>query len=256
MSARQWYYAQGYKRLGPVSEEEFNALVASREVTDKTLVWYEGMDEWLPYGTVREQENSTADTAGTAEAVKADVLEACSECGRSFPQDQLISLQGSPVCAECKPLALQKLQEGLTLSREWRYGGFWIRFAAKIIDNILLMIINQLATLPLGLLVGAQQETIFRVIMVVVNAVIAISISAGITTFFVGRFASTPGKMVCGLKIICADGSRVSYPRALGRYFAEILSGIILYIGYIMAAFDDEKRTLHDRICGTRVVFR
>ncbi|HET6371045.1 MAG TPA: RDD family protein, partial [Nitrospiria bacterium] len=41
---------------------------------------------------------------------------------------------------------------------------------------------------------------------------------------------------------------------ACGRYFAEILSGIILCIGYIMAAFDDEKRALHDRICGTRVI--
>jgi uncharacterized RDD family membrane protein YckC len=29
---------------------------------------------------------------------------------------------------------------------------------------------------------------------------------------------------------------------------------MILYIGYIMAGFDDEKRTLHDRICDTRVI--
>jgi uncharacterized RDD family membrane protein YckC len=40
----------------------------------------------------------------------------------------------------------------------------------------------------------------------------------------------------------------------LGRHFAEMLSGILLGIGYLMIAFDDEKRALHDRICDTRVI--
>ena len=29
---------------------------------------------------------------------------------------------------------------------------------------------------------------------------------------------------------------------------------LILGIGYIMAGFDEQKRTLHDRICDTRVI--
>jgi hypothetical protein len=33
-----------------------------------------------------------------------------------------------------------------------------------------------------------------------------------------------------------------------------LLSSLTLAIGYIMAAFDDEKRSLHDRICDTRVI--
>jgi uncharacterized RDD family membrane protein YckC len=40
----------------------------------------------------------------------------------------------------------------------------------------------------------------------------------------------------------------------VGRYFAQWISAIILAIGYIMAAFDDQKRALHDRICETRVI--
>jgi uncharacterized RDD family membrane protein YckC len=60
--------------------------------------------------------------------------------------------------------------------------------------------------------------------------------------------------MACKLKIIVADGSRVSYLRAFGRHFAKYLSAMILLVGYIMAAFDDQRRTLHDRICETRVV--
>ncbi len=57
-----------------------------------------------------------------------------------------------------------------------------------------------------------------------------------------------------GLRIVRSDGSRVSYLRALGRHFAEFISALILYIGYIMVAFDSEKRALHDHICDTRVI--
>ena len=74
------------------------------------------------------------------------------------------------------------------------------------------------------------------------------------SVLFLGKFGATPGKMAVGIKVVRSDGERVSYLRAFGRYFAEILSGLIFLIGYIMAAFDDEKRALHDRICDTRVV--
>jgi len=40
------------------------------------------------------------------------------------------------------------------------------------------------------------------------------------------------------------------------RFFATMLSQLTLYIGYIIAAFDDEKRSLHDHICDTRVVYK
>ena len=70
----------------------------------------------------------------------------------------------------------------------------------------------------------------------------------------VGKFAATPGKMACKLKVVLPDGGQVSYPRAIGRHFAKYISGMILLIGYIMAAFDKQKRSLHDRICDTRVI--
>ena len=73
-------------------------------------------------------------------------------------------------------------------------------------------------------------------------------------TYFLGRFGATPGKMACGLKVVRPDGEKITYGRAFGRTLASLLSGMIIYIGYIIAAFDEERRTLHDRICDTRVV--
>jgi uncharacterized RDD family membrane protein YckC len=60
--------------------------------------------------------------------------------------------------------------------------------------------------------------------------------------------------MALKLRVVRADGSPVGYGLAAGRYLSKILSALILLIGYIMAAFDEQKRALHDRICDTRVV--
>ncbi len=51
-----------------------------------------------------------------------------------------------------------------------------------------------------------------------------------------------------------ADGTPLSTGRIIGRHFAEMISNMILCIGYMMAGWDDEKRALHDRICDTRVI--
>jgi uncharacterized RDD family membrane protein YckC len=75
-------------------------------------------------------------------------------------------------------------------------------------------------------------------------------------TLMIGKYGATVGKMVMKIRVITAEGQKVSYLRALGRYFAKLLSGMTLMIGYLMAAFDDEKRTLHDRICNTRVIVK
>ena len=47
----------------------------------------------------------------------------------------------------------------------------------------------------------------------------------------------------------------MSYMNQWAQTFAEVVNGLIpFYIGYIIAAFDSQKRTVHDHIAGTRVI--
>jgi uncharacterized RDD family membrane protein YckC len=62
------------------------------------------------------------------------------------------------------------------------------------------------------------------------------------------------GKRICNVAVVTAEGKPISYGISVARYFSKILSAITLLIGYIIAAFDEEKRSLHDRICNTRVI--
>lgn len=48
-----WYYAVDNQRMGPVSEEEFQRLVAQGVVTPETLVWQSGLTDWQPYGQLQ-----------------------------------------------------------------------------------------------------------------------------------------------------------------------------------------------------------
>ncbi|MGH9520082.1 MAG: RDD family protein, partial [Terriglobales bacterium] len=73
-------------------------------------------------------------------------------------------------------------------------------------------------------------------------------------TLMLGRFGATLGDMVIGAVVVTPEGGRITYARALGRTLMKEVSGLILCIGYLIAAFDEQKRTLHDRIAGTVVI--
>jgi uncharacterized RDD family membrane protein YckC len=65
---------------------------------------------------------------------------------------------------------------------------------------------------------------------------------------------ATLGKRVCGLRIQNQDGGPLGYGTALLRLVGYVASAMILYVGFVMVAFTDRKRGLHDMIAGTVVV--
>jgi uncharacterized RDD family membrane protein YckC len=161
------------------------------------------------------------------------------------------------ICAACKPLFFQKLKEGAETTGTLRYAGFWVRFVAKFIDNTIIGIMGMLfyaAAFFMFFLDDKMMMTPAKMMAFSLVYLLQIAFSIAYATFFVGKYGATPGKMALNLKVVNPDGGEVGYAKAFGRFFAEIISGIILAIGYIMAAFDDEKRALHDRICSTRVI--
>jgi uncharacterized RDD family membrane protein YckC len=236
-----WYYADGYDRKGPFDEAAFAELVSSGQVTPDTLVWRPGMPEWIAYRAL-----TPAEVVVTQEGEAA-----CAECGKPFLKDEMVQYENSWICPACKPVFFQRVREGVAPRGEVTYGGFWLRLLAKFIDGIVLQVVGLGARL-LAMLVLSPNDQPGAFLVVI--WILSLLIGASYSTYFVGKFGATPGKMACRMKIIMADGGQVTYLRALGRHFAEILSSMILGIGYIMAAFDEEKRTLHDRICDTRVI--
>jgi uncharacterized RDD family membrane protein YckC len=246
----QWHYVKNGAQIGPVSDDEIRSLSKEGTISSDTLVWNKNLPNWVPFSAIQISVEPAQDAPA---AIGAENVR-CSECGGYFPADEVITLEGQPVCAGCKPMALQKVRQGVQLKTEMQYAGFWIRFAAKFIDSIILQIISLGTGFLLGAGIAASNTNIGETEINLLGGLIGLVTAAIFNIFFVGKYGATPGKMACKLRIVRPDGEPLSYWRAAGRHFAEYLSSLILLIGYIMAGFDEQKRALHDRIADTRVI--
>ncbi len=137
-------------------------------------------------------------------------------------------------------------------SSDLQYVGFWARFGASFIDSLILTAITfPILTLYYGMsywIDGAIIAGPFDFLLRFLFPAIAI------IWFWVAKQA-TPGKMVLQAKIVDArTGKAPSTGQFIGRYFAYILSGLPLFMGYIWIAFDDRKQGWHDKLAGTVVI--
>ncbi len=264
-----WYYVDGGQQAGPVDDAQLAGLVRDGKVQPDTLVWREGLADWQPYqeAKVPGLRLAPSSTAPAATGAPASAEAVCAECGRIFNADDMIRHEELYVCANCKPVFMQKLAEGVRFEAgAMRYAGFWIRFAAKFLDGLILavpliilffLLFSSTSSRAAGVTGGAGGPTPMEFSFFPMFFQLGfIFIRMAYEVFFLGKYGATPGKMACGLRAVTADGGRFGYGRATGRFFAELLSGMLCYIGYVIVAFDRQKRALHDHICGTRVVYK
>lgn len=72
--------------------------------------------------------------------------------------------------------------------------------------------------------------------------------------FFEGRWGATIGKRICRIRVMKIDGTKSGSSTALVRFIGKLISSLVFMIGYLIALFDSEHRTLHDRVAKTMVV--
>jgi uncharacterized RDD family membrane protein YckC len=252
----QWYYAVKDQRQGPLEQPEFDKLVSDGTIKSDTLVWREGLTAWQPYSAVA--------STGGGTAVMDDDTAVCVVSGKRYPKREMVQYEGKWISAENRDAYFQRLREGVAQPGDgevpgpFGYGGFWRRFVARLLDGLIAGVVGMVVGGIIGFIFGAtgklQAGTSTFLLMQVIIQVISLGIGITYEVFFVRKFDATPGKMAMGVKLLRTDGSKLSIGRIIGRYFATIISALPLLIGYIVAAFDEEKRTFHDRIVDTRVV--
>ncbi|MFC2133484.1 RDD family protein [Bacteroidota bacterium] len=170
-------------------------------------------------------------------------------------------------------------------NENFSYAGFWKRFLAYIIDQIILSIVNTVLFVPLFLLlIGAgiftfegleefdgiyttsfvlqeySDEFYFAFLSVFIVAIIFFSILSMIIQWLYFALMessarkATLGKMALGIIVVDYSGNRITFGQATGRYFGKIISGLIFYIGFIMAGFTEKKQALHDMLASCLVI--
>ena len=189
----------------------------------------------------------------------------CQACGQEVGAAVAVTASGSGVLP-------QSMATGTGVSASLPYAGFWERFAAYLIDGLILGIPFGIVVLVLVFMFGGLGVILHRSPEVdprnaaALMAPFFLIFLSGIFFFvamqwlyFAGMESSerqaTFGKSVMSLRVANYEGKRISFGHATGRFFAKIVSGMVpLAIGYIMAAFTAKKQALHDLIAGTLVL--
>lgn len=142
-----------------------------------------------------------------------------------------------------------------------QYAGFWLRAVAVLIDGLITGVAVFVVSFVVGFAIGFSSAASGGdpVTAQVVSGLIGQGIAViGAWLYFAlmesSSMQATLGKKAMGLIVVDVDGQRITFGRATGRYFAKILSALILLIGYFMAGWTKRKQALHDMIASTLVI--
>jgi uncharacterized RDD family membrane protein YckC len=225
-----WYYAEDGQQRGPMSLIELQEMARAGSLTRSQVVWREGLLEWvaaekIPALFAHEPQPVAAGVAAPLPYAPSGHL-------------QYYNPQGAVVV----------------------YAGFWWRFLAYLIDYAILWVPNFLLQIGMRQALNLPAQPTRQGLPMFMMAMSSASLAAIIMQWLYFALMesssnqATLGKMACGLIVTDEAGSRISFGRATGRYFGKIVSGLILYIGFMMAGWTERKQALHDRMAGTLVI--
>lgn len=118
----------------------------------------------------------------------------------------------------------------------FEFADFWTRFAGALLDWLILLVPSLLVNVSILPFVGGiVVDFLYHWLMV---------------AYWEGQ---TVGKRAVGIRVTLPDGSPVDISLAAGRAAMRLVSGFVLLLGFIWAAWDPEKRTWHDMVADTRV---
>jgi len=142
------------------------------------------------------------------------------------------------------PLAVPATAEDV--ATELVFAGFWLRFAAWIIDTVVLATASVFLVSLVGAMAGLAG---FAVVALLVGPLV----------YYAALESNSPqatvGKMAVGIIVVDMEGHRLTAGRALGRNVAKVVTAFVpLGAGWMMAGFTEKKQALHDMIAGTLVV--
>lgn len=150
------------------------------------------------------------------------------------------------------------------MTTNFRYAGFWVRAAARIVDFLVIVGIYNLFYLvdrfgaSAGLWAPSGLDDVMAIGRFSPENVVRGAFFLGFPVFYYvylhGAYGQTFGKMAFRIRVINEDGTPLDFRRAFLRWLGYFLCVLTLYIGYLVAAFDKRKQGLHDRVCRTLVV--
>jgi uncharacterized RDD family membrane protein YckC len=208
----------------------------------------------------------------------ADGAAFCPNCGQAFavatlpPRAPMMSASASPPLGD-EGAAIPGYAGYAAVPRV-EYAGFWVRFLAWLIDNVVMGVGVVLILIPLIFLTGLRtvlddfhpnEDMNDAGVFMLIGFVFVLATASLVVTWLYhalmesSEWQATLGKKALGLVVTDMAGQRVSFGRATGRHFAKIITNLASFgigLGYLLAAFTEKKQALHDMLAGCLVLRR
>ncbi len=217
-----WHYIRDGEKHGPVTKDNIQQLIDEGELTPNHFVWCSGMDDWKQISNVDDVHSIPP----------------------PLPEDKTVSSATESV---------RNTDAGTV-----QYAGFGSRLIAHCFDIAILVVVLLFVS---GLLVIPDAFGWYSYDKFFNSSVTLVFHTTLITTgwmyyvlYETSMYQATPGKWIMNLKVTDINRDKIGFVKATGRHFGKILSGVILLVGFIMAAFTENGQALHDRLAGCLVV--
>ena len=143
----------------------------------------------------------------------AEALARCGVCGAMVASNLVVQLGGKSVCMTCKSGYAREMA-GARPVGTFRFAGFWIRFLGVFLDGLILFIPMMAVFFAMGAFNMEEMQRGESSRNPLPNVVLG-GIYMIYTTFFIGKFGATPGKMAVKIKVVRPDGSWSQFTRHL-----------------------------------------
>jgi uncharacterized RDD family membrane protein YckC len=127
------------------------------------------------------------------------------------------------------------------------------RLAAAIVDLFILLAIDA-AVVYFTFKIAGLAFSSWQTIPVLPLALFLTMVKVSYFSVFTALGGQTVGKMATGIRVVADDDREVAAAQAVQRTLAAAASVATVGIGFAPVLLGGERRALHDRVAGTRVV--
>jgi len=235
-----WFYLVDDNQVGPVARDQLIKLVDKGILQPDTLVWREGLKDWVEARRVSFlpfQRAVAIETIASVQPVNARLSsrEESEEDDEDLPREKK-----------------RKKKKKLKLET----ASAWKRLVGAVADHVIIVFLVFVVGFLVGFFCGALRIDIKNYVE---GLVYLIYFSVFITYFTLmdsSGSSGTLGKLAAGTKVVNLDGDPLTLVQGFVRALVRLPSVMLLGIGCLLGLANAQLRTLQDMAAGSRVVMR
>lgn len=256
-----WYYVDASRiRRGPFEPAALKALAEQGEIHAGTRVWCDGMARWQP---LAEQAEALGIDPATLLSPPAPAETAEPQAVANSPEP---SDAGTAITTRAESGPAPEAPDHADGSAEppalpepdpappvlvWHHAGLAKRFAAFMIDELILTVALMPVMLIVALITGASAGSPEAATMNLLRLVATWLYFAWCES---SSLRGTIGKRALGLYVTRPHGAELSFGRASARFVVKIFGAMAFMIGIFLIAVHPQRQGLHDQVTDTYVV--